>query len=62
MELSLSEQERKLVQEVLDHELRDLRFEIADTDQSGFKRQLRQRELDLRAILDRFGGPLADRP
>ena len=60
MELSLSDHERELLQHVLDHELRDLRMEIADTDQSRFKTELRQREVELRALLDRMGGPLAD--
>jgi hypothetical protein len=61
MELSLTEQERSMIQEILDRELRDLRFEIADTDQSGYKAKLRQREIELRALLDRVGGPLPDR-
>jgi hypothetical protein len=61
-QLALSEHERELLQQVLDHELRDIRFEIADTDQSRFKDQLRQRQVELRALLDRVGGPLPDRP
>ena len=47
---------------MLDAALRDLRFEIADTDNAHYKQQLREREAVLRNLLEPLGGPLPDQP
>lgn len=61
MDLRLDDAETELVREVLDHAYRELSYEIADTDSSAFKAQLKDRRVVLRSILDRVGGPLPDR-
>jgi hypothetical protein len=60
VELSLDGPQAELVRELLDRDLRDLRFEIADTDNSSFKGELREREELLRTVLAQLGGPLPD--
>ncbi len=62
MELNLSEDDIEQLRNVLDSVVRDLSHEIADTDNSGFRANLKQRRDTLRSILDRIGGPLPDRP
>ena len=62
MDLHLDESQTELLRQVLDSTYRDLRYEIADTDLSQFKQQLKEREAALRAILDMVGGPLPDAP
>lgn len=54
MELHLDHTQTVLLRELLDSDWRDLRYEIADTDNSSFKRNLRQREQTLRSILDQL--------
>src|SRR5262245_39921221 len=49
-----------VLRDVLDAALRDLRFEIADTDDRHYKQQLRERESVLRDLLEPLGGPLPD--
>jgi hypothetical protein len=61
MDLALTEEQRLLQQTILDREYRDTRWEIADTDRSTFKEELRERNALLRSILDLVGGPLPDR-
>ena len=61
MDLTLTEEQRLLLQTILDREYRDTRYEIADTDRSTFKDELRERNAMLRAVLDLVGGPLPDR-
>ncbi len=61
MDLTLTEEQRLLLQTILDREYRDTRYEIADTDVSTFKEELRGRNAELRTILDLVGGPLPDR-
>ena len=58
MELQLTDQQAEVLREVLDGAFRDLRSEIAATDNAEFKRELREREAVLREILDLLGGPL----
>lgn len=58
MDLSLTEAERALLQEVLSSAYRDLRMEIADTDNFEYRRGLESREVQLKTILDRIGGLL----
>lgn len=60
MQLFLDDADAVILREVLDAALRDLRFEIADTDNAQFKARLRDREQKLRALLEPFGGPLTD--
>ncbi|MGE0731833.1 MAG: inorganic diphosphatase [Acidimicrobiia bacterium] len=62
VDIKLDAAQEELLRELLDHDLRDLRYEIADTDRSDFKRKLKAREQVLRAILDQVGGPLPDPP
>jgi hypothetical protein len=54
MELHLDHTQTVLLRELLDSDWRDLRYEIADTDNSSFKRNLKQREQTLRSILDQL--------
>ena len=61
MNLLLDEPAAAMVRDVLDAAYRDLKFEIADTDNSTFKAELRERESTMRAVLDSLGGPLPDR-
>jgi len=52
MALTLDITQTETLRELLDNALRDLRFEIADTDNSAFKAGLRDRQRVLRSILD----------
>jgi len=61
MDLSLSEDERVLLQEVLSSTYRDLRMEIANTDNMGYSQGLQAREASIKAMLDRVGGLLQHR-
>jgi hypothetical protein len=61
MNLHLEPEQAELLREILDSAYRDLRYEVADTDNSEYKRQLRERERALRDLLDLVGGPLPDR-
>ena len=58
MHLDLDTAQVELLREVLDSTYRDLRYEIADTDNSVFKTHLRQREQALQTLLAMVGGPL----
>ena len=62
MNIELDESQAELLREVLDSAFRDLRYEVADTDNSSFKAGLRAREDVLASILSQLGGPLPDRP
>ena len=59
MHLDLDDDQEGLLRELLDEAYRDLRYEIADTDNSEFKMQLRKREAQISELLDKVGGPLA---
>jgi hypothetical protein len=61
MELHLDEHEYDVLRELLDSAYRDLRMEIADTDNSVFKANLRARRDTVQSLLHRVGGPLPDR-
>lgn len=61
MKLDLEPDQVDLLRVVLDSTLRDLRYEVADTDNSQYKAELRNREVSLRKLLDLVGGPLPDR-
>ena len=58
MELHLDTSQTALLREVLDSTYRDLRYEIANTNNSEFKALLRQREQALHTLLERVGGPM----
>ena len=62
MKIELDESQAELLREVLDSAFRDLRYEVADTDNTTFKAGLRAREAMLGSILSQLGGPLPDRP
>ncbi len=53
MTLELSAEERELLAELLDEDLRDLKMEIADTDSSTFKQRLKVRERLLLGLLQK---------
>ena len=53
MTLELSAEERDLLADLLDEDLRDLKMEIADTDSSEFKRRLKAREHLLIGLLQK---------
>lgn len=54
MELTLEEPEVEILREILDGSLRDLKYEIANTDNLTFKRKLKAREALMRSILDKL--------
>lgn len=56
MQLSLDDNQRKLLQEVLDAAVNNLSPEIADTDNAAYRRTLVERRDALRALLDAVGG------
>jgi hypothetical protein len=51
LQLDLSEEERRILQEVLDAAVSDLRMEIADTDSYDFRQMLKGRKLALMKVL-----------
>ena len=61
MNIELDDDQSELLREVLDSAFRDLRYEIADTDNTTYKEGLRAREVVLSSILTKLGGPLPDR-
>lgn len=54
VELNLQQPEVELLREILDETLRDLKYELADTDNPTYKQRLRNRETILRSVLDRL--------
>lgn len=56
MEIQLDEQEADLLRTVLDEALRDLSYEIADTDNVSFRQGLRGRRDVMQAIRAKLGG------
>jgi hypothetical protein len=54
VELKLEEPEVEVLRETLDESVRNLRYEIADTDNLTYKRQLREREALLLSILGKL--------
>lgn len=51
LELELSEEERRILEEVLDAAVSDLRMEIADTDSYDFRQMLKGRKQTLIKVL-----------
>ena len=60
MELQLNDAQAELLREILDHEYREMRYEISNTDGSTFKMELQERRDLLSSILDMLGGTLPD--
>ena len=60
MELQLDEGQAELLRQILDQEYRNIRSEIANTDNSEFKTELQARRNRIRGILDLVGGHLPD--
>jgi hypothetical protein len=58
MDFAIPDEHTDLLREILDAALRDLRAEIAHTDNAEFKRSLRDREETIRTLLAPLGGPL----
>lgn len=58
MDLELTDAEAAMLRTVLDRTLRDLRYEIVDTDRREYRQGLQEDEVVIRALLDRLGGPL----
>jgi hypothetical protein len=54
MELKLDNREVEVLRATLENAWRDLRYEIADTDNPTFKRQLEEREAIIKSIIDRL--------
>jgi hypothetical protein len=54
MQLHLTDHEAHLLRQVLDSYLKELRGEIVDTDNPGFRRELRGERDALMAIADRL--------
>lgn len=61
MQFDFDDDQLVLLRDILDQAYRDLRYEVADTDNSEFKARLREREAALAKLLDVVGGPLPDR-
>ena len=57
MTLTLDETQAAVLRELLDSALRDLSYEISNTDNPAFKRGLRARADSMRAVLEALGAP-----
>jgi hypothetical protein len=55
MQVELSDQEREVLEDLLERALSDLREEIYKTDLADFKDTLKQREVTIRGLLARLG-------
>lgn len=55
-ELNLTDDEVVLLAEVIDQVLADLRYEVADTDNSRFRDELRERRARIEAIAAKLAG------
>lgn len=53
--LSLNDEERELLEEVLKETISELRMEIADTDSHDYRAELHKREDMLKAMVKRIG-------
>jgi hypothetical protein len=54
--LTLSDEERALLVELLDNDFRNLKEEIGRTDTSSFKEELRVREATLLGLIEKVTG------
>ena len=55
MEIHLDTEERQILRTILDHELSDLRMEMADTERKDFRDLLAQRKAVLEKVLEALG-------
>ena len=62
MDLHLDTNQTVMLCDTLDSTLRDLRFEIADTDNARFKAGLRDRERTIRSILEQLRAEVPGQP
>jgi len=53
--LDLNDKQQEILREILDSAVSDLRYEIADTDNSEFKDNLKVRRDEVAAILEKLG-------
>jgi len=60
MKIEFTAAEIELARRLLTGAVRDLSYEIADTDTSRFRDEIRQHREDVKTVLDKFGGPLED--
>lgn len=56
LQIDLTEEEAKLVREILHDAFQNLREEIYKTDSSHYKEQLKTRETALEALVKKLGG------
>ena len=52
MQLNISDQDARILRDVLNEYISDLRMEIVDTDQMDFREQLKQRKQVLRRFVE----------
>jgi hypothetical protein len=53
--LDLNDKQQEILREILNSAVSDLRYEIADTDNSEFKDNLKVRRDEVAAILEKLG-------
>lgn len=51
LHLELNEEEQRILAELLENDIGDLRMEISNTDNAGFREMLKQREQVLKYLL-----------
>ena len=56
MNLSLTDAEAELLRELLDSALKDMSYEISDTDLPSYKAELRTRRETMRAVREKLDG------
>lgn len=59
MDLALTDEDAELLREILDTVLRDLSYEISNTDNASYRSQLRDRRERIEAIRRQVGGGTA---
>jgi len=57
MEIELDDEERRVLREILENDLSDLRMEMADTDRKDFRDMLARRKAVLGKVIEALGGP-----
>ena len=55
MEIDLDNEERQILRTILDHELSDLRMEMADTERKDFRDHLARRKAVLEKVVEALG-------
>jgi hypothetical protein len=54
LQLTLTEEEQRLLREILENDLSDLRMEIRETDDRGFREMLKHNEELMKEILGKL--------